>query len=164
MRMRTERPTFIDEGKVKNWQTRVNYGPGARALMLGAVVLPTAFAAKVIESVPNSMPPGMEGLRGHLFDMFAIPAFSCLYSLIGASVCQSLVLGTTQAAILENLQRIEALKETVFGGTYDKTDFLAYGLGLATMVAFEASARVLHDTGATLPIYRILNIEHNIYG
>lgn len=139
--------------------TYINYNPAMKAVF-GAVIFGAAgLALQSIEQgvTGQSLPRFM---RGRLADVMGAP-FAGVWSkgLIGDNFKLNLAAAMAIPSAVEIAQAFSRLP-----GTFDWGDFGAYAVGTAFWAVFEGSAKALHDSGITVPIYRALGIKHRKFG
>ncbi len=152
-----ERQDYIKNQE--NLITRVNYSSKLKGTFGIVIFGATALALKSLERGPSSqyLPSFM---RGRLFDVMSAPWEASLSKmLVGDSFRLNAGFAFTVPALIEATQGVGFSE-----GTFDEGDFAAYAIGTLGWIAFEGTAKVLHDSGLTLPLYRVFGIRHKKFG
>ena len=143
----------------QNLITKINYSSIVKGAFGMAIFGVPAIALRSLERGPSrqSLPIFM---RGHLFDVMAAPVHASLNKvLVGDSFAMNFgaaIVGPTLTEIDERVGLVE--------GTYDTGDIAAYVVGAVGWAAFEGTAKAIHDSGLSLPVYRVLGIQHRKFG
>jgi hypothetical protein len=144
----------------ENWQTNLNYSPSIKFLFQVGVLYAMSF---------DVLRPFERGTTGQTLPEFAqgkladvgLGAFSAVITggiIHGGregNLKTKIAGGFACPSVLEIMQYFHQ-----YPGVYNPSDFAAYGIGALSWGAIEISAKHLHDSGITLPIYRVLHIKH----
>lgn len=144
----------------ENWQTRLNYSPRAKGVLSLAAFYAGSLAARSFNEGIASIrtPPYMVG---RVRDIFA--------GAVQASAAKAILNSENTLALSACGFIANASSELYQGigweqGTFDPGDFVAFGVGAIAWGLFDKSAKLLYDSGATKPIYNVLNIrDRRIY-
>ena len=155
-----------------NLITRINYDSRAKGAF-GIIIFGTlASVFFMIDrgTFGQSLPPFM---RGRLFDVMANPFCASADQIINNrdNFRENLASGIIAPSLFETLQglgqrlgvKIKIGTET-YDPTFDPGDYIAYLIGGLFWVAFEGTAKGIHDSGLSLPLYRLLRIRHRKFG
>lgn len=149
----------------QNLQTRVNYHPGARTALQSAVFYWLAYGVlnpfehgNARDSIPRLARGKFTDISIGALATATAPAFISVKELTNKNILKSIALGISMPSFFEYLQLV-GIRE----GVYNPLDFVAYAIGALGWGAIEYAAKGLHDSGATLRIYRALNIQHRIF-
>src|SRR3989344_6339415 len=145
--------------ETENFQTLLNYSRFSKAAFGILVFGIPALVARMIDRGPASknIPIFM---RGRFFDAFAGPYSASLNKIF---FNDNFLANATAGLVYPTLQEF-AQGVGWIDGTFDWGDIAAYAVGTLAWMGFEGSAKVIHDRGWSLPIYRALKIKHQIYG
>lgn len=139
----------------ENLITRINYSPqikgalGSLIFGIPALAFERLDRGNYAQNLPNFM-------RGRLFDSMSVPVTASMNKIfMGDKFEVNLISGIIVSCAIEIGEGLH-----FWAGTFDLGDFLAYGVGAVIWTAFEESAKSLHDSGATLPIYKAMGIKH----
>ncbi|OGK09578.1 hypothetical protein A2767_03130 [Candidatus Roizmanbacteria bacterium RIFCSPHIGHO2_01_FULL_35_10] len=143
----------------ENLITRINYSVRAKGLFGIAIFSVPALLLRSLERGPNrnSLPIFMQG---HLFDSFATPVFA----FGGKVFVDDNLIANLSSGLAINVAFEFAQKYHLAEGVYDLNDIGAYTIGALGFAAFEGTAKLIHDSGLSLPIYRLLGIQHRKFG
>lgn len=147
------------QGNQENLITKINYSGRVKGAFGMVIFGVPAVALRSLERGPSgqSLPIFM---RGHLFGVMAAPWHASLNKvLVGDSFAINLgaaIVGPTLTEIAEGVGLTD--------GTFDVGDIAAYVVGAIGWAAFEGTAKAIHDSGLSLPVYRALGIQHRKFG
>jgi hypothetical protein len=142
--------------------TQLNYSPRVLGLFAGLGFGLMNLGVTFVEDDPagNNFPPY---IQGHASDFVSTPVFMSVMQA-GWNTNNRALLGThgvMWGLVVEASQYVKLNK--YFGlnpGVADPRDVAACVAGSAFWIAFHTSAKILHDSGACLPIYNALGICH----
>ncbi|OGZ27905.1 MAG: hypothetical protein A2427_04910 [Candidatus Nealsonbacteria bacterium RIFOXYC1_FULL_40_7] len=147
---------IIDPPNEENLITKINYSGRLKGLFGMVMFGIPALALRTFEqnpSVRQSLPIFM---RGKLFDVMAAPWHASLSKVFfGDLYLMNLASAMISPSITEISQGLGLID-----GTFSVGDFAAYAIGTICWAAFENTAKTIHDSGLSLPIYRALGIQH----
>ena len=146
-----------------NLITRINYDPRAKGAFGIIIFGILANALHVIDrgTYGQPLPPFM---RGRLFDVMATPFYASVDQIINRdNFRENLANGIIVPSMFETLQGLARLLGSKMG-TFDPGDYIAFLIGGLFWVSFEGTAKGIHDSGLSLPLYRILGIKHQKFG
>jgi hypothetical protein len=141
------------QGKQENLITKINYSGRIKGVVGMAIFGVPALVLRSLERGPSrqSLPVFM---RGRLFDVMAAPCSASFNKLLfGDDFFMNFAAAIITPALFEISQGVE-------DGTFDPDDIVAYTVGALGWAAFEGTAKAIHDSGVTLPIYKMLGIQH----
>lgn len=138
----------------ENWLTRLNYSPRARGLLATAVVGLVALPIYSLDHGAQAMTlPTF--LRGRLWDGFGgFLHASFNKTITGWNTPVNMTYGLFNPSTIEIAQGLG-----LWEGTFDWGDFGAYAVGALAFGAYDAAAKALYDSGATIPVYKALGIQ-----
>lgn len=146
----------------ENRITEINYSPQVQGFFCCAVFGVTAIGLKITELSVFGQSRLNPMLQGRLYDTMSIPVIAPLNKALwndDLSQGQNILVSSIFPILNEICEGLGVAK-----GTFDWGDFVAFGAGSLLWLAYDSSAKKLHDSGLTLPIYRALNIRHQVYG
>lgn len=143
----------------ENRATRINYSARAKGFMALSVFFPIAVSLAFFEKSQTGQRILPDFAKGRLYDTMAVPVIASFDKFRGDDKFENnLATGLMVPTMMEMGQWLGLY------GTFDWGDFAAYGLGAAAWVVFDRTAKAVHDSGLTLPIYRALKIKHKKFG
>lgn len=146
-------------GNHENLITKINYSGRVKGAFGMAIFGVPALALRSLERGPTgqALPIFM---RGRLFDVMAAPWHASLNKvLVGDNFAMNFGAAIVAPTLIEISQGVG-----LTDGTFDAGDIAAYTVGALGWAAFEGTAKAMHDSGLTLPIYRVLGIQHRKFG
>jgi len=152
-----ERMEYLENQE--NLITKVNYSGRVKGVFGMAIFGVPAMALKSLERGPSgqSLPIFM---RGHLFDVMAAPFSASLNKvLVGDNFAMNFGAAIWAPTLIEIAQGVG-----LTDGIFDIGDIVAYVVGAVGWAAFEGTAKAIHDSGLSLPVYRVLGIQHRKFG
>jgi hypothetical protein len=147
------------QGNQENLITKINYSGRVKGAFGMVIFGVPAMALRSLERGPSgqSLPIFM---RGHLFAVMAAPWHASLNkALIGDNFAINFgaaIVGPTLTEIAQGVGLTD--------GTFDAGDIAAYVVGAVGWAAFEGTAKAIHDSGLSLPVYRAFGIQHRKFG
>lgn len=144
--------------KPENLITRINYSGKAKGILgVTAIIGASALAWHPLEQAiaGQFLPTFVPKL---LFNLTVGPCSASLSKILHGDDFR----GNIRGAIF--VSTVFGISESMAGGTSEIGDVTALAIGTVGWAAFEKTAKKLHDSGLTLPIYRALGIQHRKFG
>ena len=154
--------------EVENWQTRLNYSERVKSTLslltfgLLAIAVDTTLRPE-IGGVRPQLPDGPLNIIQHTaFDAFTVPVYTSMAKFIGNEKNRIIPFLTASIYSIgyESWQYIAQNILKISKSGFSEYDLAAYGIGAIGWVLFDYSAKLLHDSGLTHPIYKVFGIKH----